>query len=288
MKKILVAIFCFLTVKAYSQIEIGSSPQDIAYFNKHSNVKLAKDDTLHSGYFKNVGVYMWPNQKINFNISIRKMGHEILIKDTAGKILYAQSVSVGEYNFITKKNKQVLVIYDIVNRKNYVTASIGVKDDLHAFIGYGKDDVEVKVAATLLPADTVTTKLNFVRFLKLGPVLIDEVHVSVSLSKIPPINIKTEPEINKDNGEYNLITDTLTYLKLKHYINTNKSYLQQDTIGLNYNNKTGSYKIVIDGENIFYLKSDKSNKFFENLHRYLRKENADERVVDQMIKDLYE
>jgi hypothetical protein len=287
MNKILVALFCFLATSAYSQIEIGSSPEDIAYFNSQNNVKSKKDDTLNSGYFKDVGVYMWPDQRIDFKITIKTMGHQIFIKDTAGKILYFQSARIGEYSCVTKKIKQVLVVYDLVNGKNYAIASTRISDNLHAVIGYGSDAVKISVTATLLPILTDTTKLNFIRFLKLGPVPIDEVHISVSLSKIPAINIRTEPEISIDNEEYNLITDTLTYLKLKGYIYADKSYLQQDTVGLNYKSMVGSYKIIIDGKNIFYLRSGNSHIFFENLYYYLRKENADKKIVTEMIKNSY-
>ena len=117
--------------------------------------------------------------------------------------------------------------------------------------------------------------------------MIDEPHFSISLGKIPQPNIRTDPELQEPIGEDNVITDTATYKKVKNYIYAQQHYLQKDTAGLNYNSKLGSYKIVIDYKQVYYLKWDHSDIFFTGLYAYLRKEYADERVIAQMNKDLF-
>jgi hypothetical protein len=121
----------------------------------------------------------------------------------------------------------------------------------------------------------------------LGPVLIDEVHFAVGISKIPNLNIRTEPEIDENNGQDDLITDPASYEKIRSYIFENQKYLQTDTVGLNSKTQVGSYKIVVNGKNIFYLRPKNSKNFFERLYKVLREGNADDRIATQMIKDDY-
>lgn len=154
--------------------------------------------------------------------------------------------------------------------------------------GFGFENGDVKLCTTGLSlASPIDSNVHFVRFLKLGPVLIDEPQLAVGISKIPPIDRKSEPEIGVYNPEVSVLTDTSTYQKMKEYIYYNEKLLQKDTIGLNYN-MIGNFKIIIDNKNSYYLKSSESHVFFKGLYSFLQQKKADERVIDQMLKYLYD
>lgn len=128
---------------------------------------------------------------------------------------------------------------------------------------------------------------RYIRFLKLGPVLIDEVHFSLGISNIPPLDFNKEPEIDTNNGQDNLITDKRSYEKVIKYILSNKRCLQDDTSGLHALNKVGSYKIIIEQKKVFYLSSRNSKFFFSCLYEFLKEEKVDDRIVTEMLTDDY-
>ncbi len=279
---------CFLSVNCSGQIYIGYSQRALNFVN-YGRTNNPTDDSLYTGYQKEIGVYIWPYQKIIFNISINKPGHKVVITDSERNLLYTQTANSGNYYYTTSMFKKAIAIYDQVNGNCYSHAFVGYWDFLNARVVFGTptvSDVNIKITVQLLPMDLDTLNKHFVRFLKLGPALIDETRFfSISLSKLPAINIRNEHDFEMPDEEDNTLTDTLTYRKFRNYLDENKQFFQSDTTGLNYNSKKGNYKIIIDFKNTYYLKWDKSNAFFSALISYLKQSDADKKAIKVLVNN---
>ena len=274
--------FIFIAVKGTCQVVISVSPRVRELINEPNG--LPKNDSLFNGDgLRELGVYIYPYQDVKLTISIDEPGDKIFITDTSQHILYTQTAVKGYFDYTTKKERETLVIYDRLGKGHYAIADVIASYDRNPILVFGSGAAKIEIGTTLLPMKMDTADKHFVRFLQLNPKWPDVAHFSISLGKIPPVNIRTDPEILHQLEEHNIITDVSTYQAVKDFINKNLNYLQTDTIGLNYKAMQGTYKIVIDYRKSYYLKYDKANGFFAELIAYATKTKMDSRVIDLII-----
>jgi hypothetical protein len=153
MRKLVLFTLIFISTRSYGQIlemPLSSKPlkRDVPFpppINKDGTFKFDKQLTE-----KESRIAAWPSQKVTFTIEVNTPGHQIIICDTLGRVLYSQRKQKGYYSFETFTSYRYIVIYEIDKSENRNFVGYNPIDEFHRDIIFGdgkKIDGAVRIVA---------------------------------------------------------------------------------------------------------------------------------------------
>jgi hypothetical protein len=275
-KMILLAVLICTSLTGYSQIDILRDTRTYSFVN-HKN-SLPGKDTLFDGVWKGIAIIIYPYQKVKMDFFVIA-GDKIILTDTSRlHVRYSQIASTGCFNFSTKDEYETLILYN-QDQGHYIQANLADSNGPEAMIEFG--NTKIKITTTSIPVKPDTLNKQFVRFIHLNPPLPDVSHLTISVGKIPPIDVSEDNEPIEHLYEERILTNATTCQAIKNFINENQNLLQTDTHGLNYNTIQGSFKIIIDYQKTYYLKYDKVDVFFKLIITYCELHHLDPKIISR-------